>query len=405
MSEARPIGFAEPPRRRWYQVHPYRLFFPLGAIAGVLGVGQWIFWTIGFHVPNVSAVHTTLQAQGFLACFVIGFLFTAFPRFTGSPPVPRLSVGISFTALLVFLVAAAGFRNLWVAQAAFLCALAGLGSAMARALALRTKPLIGPFALVGFGLAHAVAGPILILMSRFGEASTTLYSVGRQMVQLGFLLCAVMGVTGKLAPFLMGYGDLDPCDAPLDRLRRSPSAVLIHVAAGLLIASSFVIEPFHARAALFLRAVVATAHLAIFARFARLPARTETYRVFFSISTWMVALGLWAEALWPVYRVAALHITFIGGFSLMIFSFGSLVVFSHSARAAAISGPMKPLRWIGGAVLLAMAFRVSADLSANAYMPLIHSAAGTWVLAAIGWLIYATRNMRGEPKHPMEPPQ
>jgi uncharacterized protein involved in response to NO len=225
------------------------------------------------------------------------------------------------------------------------------------------------------------------------------------MVQLGFLLCAVMGVTGKLAPFLMGYGDVDPGDTPLDRLRRSPWAVGLHVLAGLLIASSFLIEPFHARAALFLRAIVAAAHMAIFARFARLPARTETYRVFFSISTWMVALGLWAEALWPAYRVAALHITFVGGFSLMIFSFGSLVVFSHSARAAAISGPMKPLRWIGGAVLLAMGFRVSADLSSNAYMALLHSAAGTWVVAALGWLVYATRNMRGEPRRPMEVPR
>lgn len=394
-----------PPTPSGFQIHPYRLFFPLGAIGGVLGVGQWIFWSLGFHVPNVSVVHTTLQAQGFLASFVIGFLFTAFPRFTGSPPVPRLSIAFTFGAMLVFFIAAAGFRDLWIAQAAFLCALAGLGSAMVRALALRTKPLIGPFALVGFGLAHAVAGPILILVSRFGEASTTLYSVGRQMVQLGFLLCAVMGVTGKLAPFLMGYGDIDPVDTPLDRLRRSPLAVVLHVAVGLLIATSFILEPFHPRFALFLRAAVVTAHLAVFARFARLPARTETYRVFFSISTWMVALGLWAEALWPVYRVAALHITFIGGFSLMIFSFGSLVVFSHSARAALIAGPMKPLRWIGGAVLLALVLRVSADLSANQYMALIHSASGTWVLAAIGWLIYAMRNMRGEPARPMEPPR
>jgi uncharacterized protein involved in response to NO len=384
------------------RLHPYRLFFPLGAVAGVLGVGQWVFWSLGVSIPNVSTIHTTLQAQGFLSCFVIGFLFTAFPRFTGSPPAPLPSIGTAFTAMLVSVGAAATGR-LWLAQVAFLCALAALGTAMAASLVRRTKPLVGPFALVGFGLAHAVAGSSLILGSGFGERSAVLYSVGRQMVQLGFLLCAVIGVTGKLAPFLMGYFEQEPPETAAAKIRQGSPALVIHLLTGLTIAASFVIEPRLPRTALFVRAGVVTVHMFLFARAFRAPARRETYRVFFTVSTWMVATGLWIEALFPAYRVAALHITFIGGFSLMIFSFGSLVVFSHSAQAAAISGPMRPLRVVGAAVLAAMALRLAADLTANNYMGLIHAASGTWVLAALLWLGYALPRMRGNPTHRLEP--
>jgi uncharacterized protein involved in response to NO len=385
------------------RLHPYRLFFPLGAVAGVLGVGQWLFWSIGWHVPAVSLTHTTIQAQGFLACFVLGFLFTAFPRFTGAPPAPLAAIVTSVVAMGAFLVFAMA-RSFAAAEIAFLTALAGLGTAMARSLLRRTKPLTGPFILVGFGLAHAVVGSVLILVSGVGERSTVMFGVGRQMVQLGFLLCAVLGVTGKLAPFLMGYGGLDPCDTPIERLRNSPLSLVVHALTGLIIAASFVVEPTAPRAATAARALVVTAHMALFARFARLPARRETYRIFFSVSTWLVATGLCLEALFPIYRVAALHVTFIGGFSLMIFSFGSLVVLSHSARAADIAGPMRPLWWVGGAVLVAMVFRVSADLTSNRYMGLIHAASGTWVLAALGWLSYSLCRMRGNPAHSMEPP-
>ena len=41
-----------------------------------------------------------------------------------------------------------------------------------------------------------------MLKSGFGENDLALFTIGRQMVQLGFLLCMVLGITGQLAPFL-----------------------------------------------------------------------------------------------------------------------------------------------------------------------------------------------------------
>ena len=55
----------------------------------------------------------------------------------------------------------------------------------------------------------------------------------------------------------------------------------------------------------------------------------------------MVLAGLWAVFLWPDYRLAGLHLIFIGGFSLMIFSFGLVfqlpVVTSLMARVGLLS--------------------------------------------------------------------
>ncbi len=64
----------------------------------------------------------------------------------------------------------------------------------------------------------------------------------------------------------------------------------------------------------------------------------------------LIGVGLWVGFLWPQFRIAALHIIFLGGFSLMIFSFGMLIVLSHSAKAALINSRLTPMKFIGSFV-------------------------------------------------------
>src|SRR5437660_1599581 len=64
---------------------PFRLFFPMGVAAGLIGVGHWLFWTIGWIPESNSFFHAMMQVEGFLSCFVAGFLMTAIPRFLGAP--------------------------------------------------------------------------------------------------------------------------------------------------------------------------------------------------------------------------------------------------------------------------------------------------------------------------------
>lgn len=365
------------------RLNPFRLFFPLGVLFALIGVGEWVFWSVGWSIPAVSFTHASLQAQGFLACFVVGFLMTAFPRFTGTDPATLVEIGAGIVAALAFLVATLA-QHFAAAQVCFLALILTLMTFAIRRFPHRSKPLPPSFLLMGFGFLHALTGPVLVLVSGMGDKNLDLYTLGRQMTQLGFLLCMVMGITGQLAPFLMGY-TADPEQG--DDFRKGRVAFVIHGLCGALLYASFWLIPWVERPAYLLRAVVVTVHLLLFARIARPVLKRTALIYFFTLSMWLIPVGLWTSALHPVYRIAALHFVFIGGFSLMIFSFGQLIILSHSQQAALLNGRLIPLKIVGSVVLAAMGMRVAADYFASAYMRLIHLSSGLWVLAALFWLV------------------
>jgi hypothetical protein len=360
----------------------------LGILFGLLGVGHWLFWSVGFTVPNIALAHAALQTQGFLTSFVVGFLMTAFPRFTGTWPAHKIEIAIMLGASIYFLIAV--MQHSWLAsQISFLVLILNLVVFAARRVPHRKKDLPPSFLLMGFGFLHAVLGPVLILVSRFGMSNFELFSAGRQMVQVGFLLCMVLGVTGKLAPFLLGYTE-DPEQDDEKRLsfRTGKIAVVLHGLTGAALLGSFFVDNLNPKIGACVRAVVVTLHMLAFARIGRSLKKKTTLMFFFHISTWMVPLGLWIGFLWPSLRVAALHIVFIGGFGLMIFSFGMLIVLSHSAKAALLNSRLIPMKVIGTLVLTALVLRFLAEVASRKYMLMIHMSSGLWIAAALTWGVY-----------------
>lgn len=373
---------------------PFRVFFPLGVLAGVLGVGHWAIWTSGWPVGMIGYLHPMLQSQGFLGFFVVGFLMTALPRFTGADYARPWEVALAAAGGLAFLAAALSER--WVlAQAAFLTMLLTVPACAAARFKSATKPIPPSFVLIGFGMLHAVVGTLLMAATRMGQTDFALFRSGRQMVQTGFLLCIVLGVTAKLAPFLLGHAE-DPRAPPGPGAVRL-AEVLPHGFTGALLLATFLAEPAAPSWMRAIRAAAATLHLVRFAGIARLPKKKSVTILLFWTACWMTPLGLWLAALFPARAVAFMHVTFIGGFSLMIFSFGLLVVLSHSGRAVLLNGPLWPLRIAGPLILGALALRVAADLVPAREIALLHSASGLWVLAAVIWGIYAVRNMSAAP--------
>lgn len=368
------------------QTKPFRLFFPLGILYGILGVGHWAIWSVGWTIPGISFTHASLQAQGFLGSFVVGFLLTAFPRMTGTSPCSKTEIVIALMTSLGFLFSS--LTNHWpLAEAFFLAQITNLIIFAARRIPLRKNNPPSSFVLMGFGFLHAVLGTFFLIVSHFGEHFYSLYAIGRQMVQLGFLLCIVLGVTARLTPFLMGYGDDPRLELPDRNAPIDGKSLLIHGATGLLLLSSFFIEQKNQIPAWALRAVLATIHFLFYAKIAR-PIRQQTGVIhFFVLSCWLIILGLWTGLLAPKYRIAALHIVFIGGFSLMIFSFAMNVVYSHSAKPDKLFSRLIRMKVMGTCVIFALIFRVLADIWPAQYLLFIHIASGTWVLVALFWLI------------------
>src|SRR5437879_5089050 len=84
---------------------PYRLFFPLGIILGTMGVSIWPLYYYGVTEGYSGRAHAFVQTDGFLYAFIVGFLLTAIPRFTGTEPPSRrvqyaLAAIIAISAIL-----------------------------------------------------------------------------------------------------------------------------------------------------------------------------------------------------------------------------------------------------------------------------------------------------------------
>src|SRR3989338_1022957 len=115
-----------------FRDEPYRLFFPLGILLGLVGANHWSVYAAGWISQYSGFYHAALQMQGTLFCFVIGFLMTAIPRFSAS-------YSATFPELFYFTALTLGFAVLmtighWVAaQICYIFSLIG----MVRFIALR----------------------------------------------------------------------------------------------------------------------------------------------------------------------------------------------------------------------------------------------------------------------------
>ena len=376
---------------------PYRLLFPLGVLFGITGVGHWLSYAVGWSSHYSGFLHAGVQMQAYIAAFIAGFLMTFVPRLTSTRPASAAESCL-VTGLLVA-VWALLMNGRWVlAQAAFGLALAVLlvfllsrvvGRRDAgRGGAARPRPPV-EMVWVPFALLFGLLGAGLLAGGQAGWLPVRALSVGRPMLQEGFVLAVVVGVGGFLAPRIMGTYRLpkprgnDPV-GPRDGERLS---LAIHGGGGLLLLLTFVLEGVGQRpAAYLLRAVLVTLVFLRTRTLVRRPVVGDPFVRYLWISVWMVVLGVWGAALAPAHRVVALHLVFLGGYSLMTFAVGTMVVLSHAGRAKSLRAPSWSLRVTGGGVLVALALRLAAAALPEHYFALLGAPAVVWLVAAVTWL-------------------
>src|SRR3989338_6522722 len=91
---------------------PYRLFFPLGILLALGGVGHWLFYALGRTHHYSGFLHANIQVQLYLPCFIGGFLMTAIPRFSGTWPARGWE--LAMVAALLAGITTALFFDQWV---------------------------------------------------------------------------------------------------------------------------------------------------------------------------------------------------------------------------------------------------------------------------------------------------
>ena len=380
---------ATPPRRpSYFQLcceEPFRIFFPLGVLFGISGVSLWPLYFSGLHKFYPGIMHARLMIEGFMGCFVVGFLATAAPRLTGTPHCSRAEL----RALLVLLIGAVcthiAERSIW-ADGVFLVLLLFFAARLAWRFTRRTEAPPPGFVLVAFGFLNAIAGTILLIVGAYGEGHPYPALLGSLLLYQGFVLYLVLGIGAFLLPRILKVPVTE-----IEETRELTAAwkrrAVFAGCAGVALLVSFLVEVFYLapKTAGAIRFLATGTYLLTEIPAYRGAAKSKSAAWSLRLALVLLLLGLFFPVLWPWQRVAGLHLVFIGGFTLITFTVATRVVLGHSGHARLLSQSM-PFLW-GAAFLLALAavFRVVGDFQLAARGNLLSTASYLWMLAAVIW--------------------
>lgn len=364
---------------------PFRLFFVTGLVAGIAGVAIWPVYHWGLTATFSGAMHARHQIHGFLGSFVIGFLTTAIPRLLGAPGASLAEV--SAFVLLVALNLAAQWLGMFVsADGVFLLALLLLLVFGGRRFANREDFPPPSFVLVLAGILHAIAGLAVNLWVALHPSSAALSMLGQNLVNQGFILNLILGVGSFLFPRFLGFEprvELIESRAPPPGWW--PRAIFFIAVVGAIF-SGFLIEFLgHPSMGQSLRAVVASI---VFIKEARLHRRPQTPGCLPHALRWALVLaitGLWAPVFFPAHRVALLHITFIGGFSLITLVVATRVILGHSGFEHLFKSRMVFIAVLATFFTMAAALRVWADWLPAAWFLTLAGASLLWLTGVAIW--------------------
>lgn len=117
------------------------------------------------------------------------------------------------------------------------------------------------------------------------------------------------------------------------------------------------------------------------------PANARTFlALMFELGVLFLLAGLFLPAFLPAFRIANLHVVFIGGFTVILFTVGTRVILGHTGQAHLFA--RRRLRFLVASVsllALAMLTRVSADLFPAERNSHLVYAALIWLIAALVW--------------------
>lgn len=369
---------------------PYRLFFPAGLTAGLVGVALWpltIWGPLGFYP---GPLHARLMLTGFIGAFVLGFMATAMPRMLGVRPLG--GTAISVIGVLWSASITAHFAGVhWLGDLVFGLALLALVGTLA--LQFRSRTDIPPpgFVLAASGLFLGVTGAFALAAWEsgldLGGQTTWVGRYGRVALNEGFLLGAVGGVGSFFFPRLWGGATRQSFPEMLrpDRAWLRQARIGLWAGLGLILGCGL-----DAAGAVSLGAMVRLTAFGFFviAEVASsLAASSEsTLGRLVRIGLVVIPIGLILEAVvMPTQLIGVRHLVLIGGFNLILFAVATRVVFGHAGQRDRTTGRMHSMRWIGGLVLAAALTRVTADLLPAVYQSHLVYAAVIWLVAAVLW--------------------
>lgn len=368
-----------------WRSEPFRLFFPLGVLFAWIGVGHWLMYTTGVTASYSCKLHGLIQMQAFMMSFAVGFLLTALPRRTQTPAVSTAEM-IAFAAALIVTTAGALAGQWLVSEIAYAAVFVLLAQFAIRRFIGRAAGRRPPaaFVMVPIAAMHGIVGAGLVAAGELQNIPPSAGHLGMLFIQQGVFLCLAVGIGGLILPLMSGT----PPPPDLGSSPRESWKAIAYATAGAAIFVSLILEQMgFQRIGPLLRAIVVAFGLGLGGGGWRLPGKTGVHRKLVWLATWMMPVGLLASALWPDYRVPALHILFIGGFGLMAFGVATHVALTHLDLPQHALGRPPAVIIMGAAFALALFIRFAADAS-DTYFQHLGWASALWILGSAAWLLF-----------------
>lgn len=352
---------------------PYRLLFPCGVLAGILGLALWILFqgeVISFY-PKQS--HANIMYFGFLWAFVAGFLMTAVPKMTATPLANAFEVAIAM--ILVGLQIIFNFMNLlslsifvFLLQTVFLIFFVGR-----RFLLKKTIPFEG-FLFIPFAFFQSLMAVFLFYFCS-NISMPTFYLLAGE----AFVLNLVLGLGTRLIPVLCR---IQNSLSPVQKADKNGFVVMATLA--LLLNLSFFVQLFLNPTAgvavrLLLVVYVAVNYFKILSK-----VTTKSFVGFGLRSGIVFILASYVSLLFqPNQVIAVQHLLYVGGFVLITFMVGTRVMLAHGGQS--LEYETKSSRIGGVALLLGLASLLRLFAGSNVMGFAMTAGLFIFILATIVW--------------------
>ncbi len=367
---------------------PFRIFFPAGVLAGIVGVSLWPLYfahVLEFY-PGLG--HARIMAYGLFGGFIFGFLGTAMPRMLSANPVRVVEV-IPLVLLHTAMVASFAATKVFVGDVLFLVLLAAFVSCVALRVKERKDTPPPGFVLVGLAFGSVTVGSVLSLALHDRETDVFWITLQRLLSYQGFVLLPILGIGPFLLPRFFGIQSQHDFPEALVPVAGWLKKAIIALISGGLIIRSFVVEAMGwPRMAHAMRFGTTLVYLFVEMPFHRAPRATNALGASIRIAFLGIVAGFLAVSLFPAYRVSLLHLTLIGGFAVLTFVVATRVVFGHSGNMDRLKGRNAWLLVAVALMLFGMATRISGDFWPKVLASHYIYGALLWIAGLLLWAVY-----------------
>lgn len=383
---------------QWSEIQnePYRLLFPLGFALAAIGIGVWIpYYFRPQAFPNPGQGHAIVQIQGFLLCYILGFLSTMLPKVLGVAPLGRFQLSLFPLGFIGIAICA------WIpsvhAQAA-VQVLHGLIIANFLVFILRRWPTRRgspptTFAFIPMAFGADLIGTALRILAATGMIGGAWMRFPLLLQYQAFPLLLILGIGGFLLPKLFGNTVVNP-----QALRnQSGYSIRIPLAMGSILLASYGLEAiapylgmhtWPLRLAYLMRAILWAGFILGQLRLQRVPRKLPAYLTGARLSLYSMGLGMAMPIFLPRYLIAWEHLIFLSGFLWLTLSVASRVISAHAGRLEILDLHRRKSLAYGILILMAIAGRITADIWMHGHW--LHLAcASAFALAALaiwGWI-------------------